>query len=290
MKRCISCRESFISSITSCPKCNYSPYSIASFDSYAPDLAYEGGGFKPSYFSILATLEEGNFWFQSRNELIIWVLKYFCPNFRSLLEIGCGTGYVLSGISKNFPSSKLLGSEIFLVGLDFSSVRLPDVKFIQMDARNIPFENEFDVIGAFDVLEHIKEDKEVLKQIFMALEPKGLMVLTVPQHPWLWSTIDEQAHHERRYVASDLHRKIEAVGFQIIKSTSFVTALLPAMMISRFLQKKASNETFDPMAELKISPWLNLIFSLLSNVELFYIKRGFNLPLGGSRLIVARKI
>jgi SAM-dependent methyltransferase len=168
-----------------CPSCRLSPVLIDGFDSYAPSFANEGGGFKATYFSQLARLEQVNFWFRSRNKLLLWVLEKYCPNFQSLLEIGCGTGYVLSGISKEYPRSTLFGSEIFIAGLGFAAARLPSAKFMQMDARSIPFENEFDVIGAFDVLEHIKEDEEVLSQMRMALKPEGLMLLTVPQHAWL---------------------------------------------------------------------------------------------------------
>jgi len=260
------------------------------FDSYAPDFAHDGGGFKSNYFFELARLEEANFWFRSRNQLIMWAIENYCPNFQSLLEIGCGTGYVLSGVSKNFPRSTLYGSEIFIAGLRFAAERLPSAKFMQMDARNIPFENEFDVIGAFDVLEHIKEDEEVLMQMRAALKPDGLMLLTVPQHAWLWSPIDEYAFHVRRYAAAGLHKKIEAAGFRVIRSTSFVTTLLPAMMISRFLQKKVSDKQFDATAELRISPWLNSLFSQFLRTELALIRMGLNLPSGGSRLVVARKV
>ena len=290
MKRCLSCNARYASSIRNCPSCGFVPALVDSFDSYAPDLAHDGGGFKSDYFSELARLEEANFWFRSRNKLLMWAIERYCPNFQSLLEIGCGTSYVLTGVSKRFPRSTLYGSEIFIAGLGFAAARLPSAKFMQMDARNLPFENEFDVIGAFDVLEHIEEDETVLAQMYAALKPEGLMLLTVPQHAWLWSPIDEYACHERRYAASDLHQKIEAAGFRVIRSTSFVTTLLPALMISRFLQKKVSDKKFDATAELKISPWLNSLFSRLLGAELAFIKRGFNFPVGGSRLIVARKV
>lgn len=290
MKRCLCCRARYSSSIRTCPACGLVTELVDGFDSYAPDLAHDGGGFKSNYFSELARLEDANFWFRSRNKLLLWAIEKYCPNFQSLLEIGCGTGYVLSGVSKRFPWSKLFGSEIFTAGLGFAAARLPAAKFMQMDARSIPFENEFDVIGAFDVLEHIKEDEEVLAQMYTALRPEGLMLLTVPQHAWLWSPIDEYAFHERRYAAADLHQKIEAAGFYIIRSTSFVTTLLPAMMISRFLQRKVSDKKFDAMAELRISPWLNSLFSLMLSAELALTKRGVNFPVGGSRLVVARKI
>ncbi|MDB5988712.1 MAG: class SAM-dependent methyltransferase [Herbaspirillum sp.] len=290
MKRCLSCNACYASSICNCPVCDFAPVRLDGFESYAPDYAHGGGGFKSSYFSRLAHLEEANFWFRSRNKLLMWAIEKYGKNFKSLLEIGCGTGYVLSGISKKFPHSTLYGSEIFIAGLGFASERLPATKFMQMDARNIPFENEFDVIGAFDVLEHIKEDQDVLAQMYTALKPNGLMLLTVPQHAWLWSYADEHAMHERRYAAADIFQKIEAAGFRVIKSTSFITSLLPAMMISRFLQKKVPDKQFDSTAELTIPSWLNAFFFRILSVELVLIKMGFNFPIGGSRLVVARKI
>lgn len=66
--------------------------------------------------------------------------------------------------------------------------------------------------------------------------------------------------------------------------------LLPAMMIARFLQKKVSDKKFDATAELKISPWLNPLFSKMLSAELALIKWGVNFPVGGSRLVVAVKI
>lgn len=76
----------------------------------------------------------------------------------------------------------------------------------------------------------------------------------------------------------------------MIKSTSFITILLPAMMISRFLQKRVSEKNFDAAAQVKISPWLNSLFSRMLGAELALIKRGFNLPAGGSRLVIAKKV
>ena len=290
MKLCLNCNARFPSSLRSCPGCCLSPIDIDGFDAYAPEFAYDGPGFKASYFSELARLEAENFWFQSRNKLIMWAVKKYYPQFNSFLEIGCGTGYVLTGVAKKFPGSKLFGSEIFIAGLNFAVSRLPSAVFMQLDARRIPFENEFDVIGAFDVIEHIKEDEKVLSQMYAALKPGGVMLLTVPQHAWLWSPIDEYACHQRRYSASELHNKIEFAGFRILRSTSFVSTLLPAMFLSRFFQKQMSDENFDASSELQISPWLNNIFSFFLGIELFLIKRGINFPIGGSRLIIAKKI
>ncbi len=292
MKRCLACNALFASSmsIANCPTCGASPAVVDGFCAYAPDLAHESAGFKSTYFSELARLEDANFWFRSRNKLILWALKKYCQTFHSFLEIGCGTGYVLSGVAKAFPHATLNGSEIFTAGLGFAAARLPSANLMQMDARNIPFDEAFDVIGAFDVLEHIEDDELVLSQVHAALKPQGYIVLTVPQHAWLWSPIDEYACHVRRYTATVLHQKIEAAGFRIVRTTSFISTLLPAMMVSRFLQRKKSVATLDATAELKIAPWLNYLFSTTLSFELSVIRSGINLPIGGSRLVVARKI
>lgn len=288
MKKCLACSVVFPSLDSCCPVCNWKAEMRSGLPAYAPALAQEGGGFKVSYFADLACVEEGNFWFRTRNRLIIWALGKYCPELQSFLEIGCGTGYVLSGIASAFPGIRLHGSEIFAAGLAFATARQPKIHFMQMDARHIPFIDEFDAVGAFDVLEHIEEDKQVLSQLRQALKPNGIMLITVPQHQWLWSPVDDYACHVRRYSAKLLHAKVKNAGFEILHSTSFVSSLLPAMWLSRFLQKR-SNKEFDPMAEFRISPRLNQLLEIVMRAEIFLIRKGVNFPIGGSRLIVAIK-
>ena len=289
MKRCLSCQHIFSSSVTDCPSCGFSPALEDGFELYSPDFAKGGGGFKASYFSELARLEAQNFWFRSRNQLIVWALNKYCKDFQSLLEIGCGTGFVLSGVSKAFPGSTLLGSEIFTAGLGYAAARLPSVKFIQMDARNIPFRDEFDVIGAFDVLEHIEDDIAVLREVRAALRENGFLFITVPQHGWLWSPVDEYACHVRRYSVSELHQKLESIGFEVVRSTSFVSFLLPAMLLSRIKQRHTQS-SIDPADELKLSRGLNAFLYKVMQAEIGLIKKSINLPIGGSRLVVAKRI
>jgi hypothetical protein len=114
--------------------------------------------------------------------------------------------------------------------------------------------------------------------------------MTVPQHEWLWSVTDEYAHHERRYTASELYSKLNKAGFEVLRSTSFVTTLLPLMMVSRMFQKRTKQENFNPSAELSLHPVLNGVLSFFLNLEVFLIKIGLSFPVGGSRLVIASKI
>ena len=288
MKVCLHCKYIFSFDEWTCPSCGYQPERLNGIKAHAPEYADGGGGFKSEYFSELSRLEAENFWFRARNQLILWALRTYKPDASNFLEVGCGTGFVLSGIARACPKLALSGSEIFLAGLSHAAERVPSARFMQMDARRVPFVEEFDAIGAFDVLEHIKEDETVLAQLHGAIKFGGVLILTVPQHPSLWSASDEYACHVRRYTRAEIEQKVIAAGFELSRSTSFVTTLLPAMMLSRLMQRKKIKE-FDPASELKISPVLNKIFHGLMMLEIWGIRGGLNYSVGGSRLIVARK-
>lgn len=256
--------------------------------SFAPEAAQSNEGFQPHHFAELADAEAGNFWFRSRNRLIIWALQHFFPEAKNFLEIGCGTGFVLSGVAEANSQLEVSGSEIHSAGLNFAANRVKHATLFQMDARNIPFENEFDVIGAFDVLEHIEEDEKVLAQMFHAISPGGGIILTVPQHRFLWSQQDEYACHVRRYQAQELQNKVEQAGFQVERATSFVSLLLPLMFMSR-LSKRKPAENYDATRELRISGLANAALEAVLDLERMIIRTGVSFPAGGSRLLIARK-
>lgn len=289
MRLCNSCHKPFDHGSWQCPYCLYEPQRLDGHLAFAPELAKDSEGFEASYFARLADMEAGNFWFRSRNRLLTWALRRYFPEAKTFMEIGCGTGFVLSGIRQAFPELVLAGSEIFSDGLNFAADRLPGVELFQMDARRIPFREEFDLIGAFDMLEHVKEDEEVLAQMYQATRMRGGILLTVPQHPFLWSEVDEYARHVRRYSSRELRAKVERAGFEIMRTTSFVSLLLPLMSISR-LNKRSSNQGFDASSEIGISGPINSLLERILDLERAMIRLGVSFPVGGSLLLIARRI
>lgn len=288
MKICLSCDSRFEASDWLCPSCQSSPMLLQGFPAFALDLAEANDGFEAGLFDELAPLEAKNFWFRSRNQLIVWALSKYFRGIDCFLEIGCGTGYVLSELESAFPELRLSGSEIFSNGLHYAKDRISRCDLLQMDARNIPFDEEFDVIGAFDVLEHIADDERVLTELYRAVKPGGGIILTVPQHQFLWSQADEHACHERRYSAKELKQKVQQAGFSVERVSSFVSLLLPLMMLSRLRQRNLNKE-FDPLAELKICGLTNWALGEVLDLERVLIRMGFSLPAGGSLLLVAYK-
>ena len=255
---------------------------------FAPDAAHVHEGFEEGFYAQMFDLEASNFWFVARARLVNAMLRRYFPGARCYLEIGCGSGYMLAQVEREFPAMRLSGSEVFMKGLEFARRRVPGVELLQMDARAMPYDAEFDVIGAYDVLEHVEQDTEVLGQIQNALAPGGMVVLTVPQHPWLWSYVDEYAHHQRRYTRVDLLTKVQAAGFTVLRCTSFVSLLLPAMYLSR-LRNRQRREDYDDTAELRTNRIANSLMGTVMDWERMLIKSGVPMPAGGSLLLVARK-
>jgi SAM-dependent methyltransferase len=231
-------------------------------------------------------VEPESFWFRARNRLVVSTLRRRFPDARSLLELGCGTGFVLEALRAAFPEWRLVGSELYEEGLAVARGRLTGVELVQADARALPWRDTFDVVGAFDVLEHVEEDEQVLAQMHAASR-QGIVVL-VPQHPHLWSAMDDVAHHVRRYTRRELVGKVRAAGFHVEEATSFVTSLLPAMVLSR-VARRISPKPYDPVAELRPGA-LNGVFERILDGERRLIERGISLPAGGSLLVVGRKL
>ena len=242
--------------------------------------------FPPASFPYLAASESKHWWFRVRNQIIIWILRTRVGGIKDFIEVGCGTGYVISGISKAIPALGLEASEYFEDGLIFARQRLPQCRFRQLDATAMAEENAYDCIGSFDVIEHINADECVLSNFNRALRPGGFLLLTVPQHPWLWSASDVYAHHVRRYTSLELRRKVLCAGYRIEYCTSFVSLLLPLMALQRLLSR---NQNYNPDNEFKISPLLNASLYLVMQIELTLLRLGLRFPAGGSLLLRARK-
>lgn len=290
MKRCPECSATYTSVDWVCPACSFEPPRAGNIPILAPKLANGGAGFPPGAFSQLATVEAGSFWFRARNHLIIWAMRRHFPDMRRYLEIGCGTGYVLAGVTEAYPQASITGSEVFTVGLPYAASRVKKAELLQMDARSIPYVEEFDVIGSFDVLEHIEEDETVLAEILRALRPGGGIAITVPQHPWLWSQQDEAACHVRRYRVGEMREKVLRAGFKVEFETSFVSLLLPAMVASRMTQRKErADRGKGAVSELRLPTLLNRIFEGAMIIERQIIRLGMRFPIGGSLLLIARK-
>jgi SAM-dependent methyltransferase len=252
------------------------------------------GGYDAVFFDRLAPIEDSHFWFRARNQLIFSTIRRLVeiiPPHACILEVGCGTGNTLRWLKRAYGTGSVLGMDLWLEGLRYAKERT-DCLLVQGDIRCPPFARSFHIIGLFDVLEHLQDDREVLARLRELLVPGGWLVLTVPARPSLWSYFDEASRHCRRYSTAQLTETLAAAGYDPCFVSEFMAPLLPLVWLWRKCvapllgRRKTVSEA--ALREFRIIPGVNGFFTWLLSWEARRIARGRRSPFGVSLLAVAR--
>jgi SAM-dependent methyltransferase len=284
MRFCCACRAALSGRAWECQTCGWHAQLndgiVCLIESEPPEA------FTSENVQNFATVDPAHFWFTARNRLISRMLSRHAPQAQTFFEAGCGTGSVLRGVSALLPHLKLTGAEASMASLRAAAVAAPAAELVYADLRDLPYDQEFDAVGAFDVLEHIADHQEALSALVRTAKPGGLVILTVPQHRWLWSPLDDYSGHQRRYTRSEMIALATASGLDVVRVTSFVSLLLPAMLASRWIQRGTE---VVPGREFQISSRANRMAAGLMRVEGALIQAGLSLPAGGSLMLVARR-
>jgi len=272
-----------------CSCCGEVVPTVDGIPAFAPELARCGAGYDPSFFDLTASVEEKHFWFVPRRRLLSTLVSRYFPHSKHYLEIGCGTGDMLAAIALSKPWESVFGSDVHTAALPKVAARLAGrAVLVQLDAKAIPARSRFDVIGAFDVIEHIEDDEQVLRSMRAALRPGGGVVLSAPQHPFLWSRSDDIGRHVRRYRRGELEQKLRSAGFEVIYSNSYVALLMPLLIASR-LAHKCNDRTEHDQSEYVVPRRLNGLLRTILDAEVSLALAGLRFPVGGSRVVVARR-
>jgi SAM-dependent methyltransferase len=237
-------------------------------------------GYDPNHFPAVFAVEDRHFWFSARNlalKTIIEGLTSRLPDRYRVLEIGCGTGNTLRTLNEACPAAAVIvGIDLFEDGLAYAR-RRTKVPVVCARIENAPFAAPFDLVGMFDVLEHIDDDAAALRQVRALTARGGYALLTVPAHMTLWSRFDVEAHHCRRYEAPQLHQRLADAGFSVEYLTLFMATLYPVARVSRALSDLADRvrQRFRGLVLRQEAPML---------------RRRMKLPIGTSLLAVARAV
>lgn len=271
-----------------CMKCSRSYGFEDDIPRLVPDIQRKDG-FNPDAFEFLHQMEQRHFWHIGRREIIFGALEKFA-NIKAdkILEIGCGNGSVLNFLTKK--GAHIDGGDIFLEGLKFCKEENSAVCLYQIDILSLPFLNNYDIIGIFDVLEHIENDSKALTEIFHALKPGGKLIITVPAHMYLWSDFDETSSHKRRYSNKDILNKLERSGFIVRRTSYFISILFPVLACMRIFRKifPKKRRNIESSLELRTLPWVNILLLCVLRFEKFLLNY-FDLPQGASLLIIAER-
>ena len=159
------------------------------------------GDMLPALLELEDRAEDRHFWFRGRLRVIrtlaAQLVAGLAPGYR-VMELGAGNGSVLRVLQDVCAKGYVAGMDISVDGLRLAR-RRASCHLVCGDIRQSPFARRFDLIGLFDVLEHLPDDAGILAGIHAMLEPGGALLLTVPAGRSLWSHVDEAAGHYRRY-------------------------------------------------------------------------------------------
>src|SRR6188472_3613088 len=136
-------------------------------------------GYDPAIFDVFAEIEGRSFWYCERNRLIVQLVQREFPRACDVLEVGCGDGFALSALRTALPAARLVGLEPFSEGIAIAQRRVPSAEIIQGTVEGLEAVGSFDLVCAFDVLEHLEDDHAALGQIRRALTPGGGLLLFV---------------------------------------------------------------------------------------------------------------
>jgi len=229
---------------------------------------------------ILPGPESHHFWHAPRRYLLSRLIQRYQSHIginSAFIDIGCGNGALVTLLRRR-------GIDAFGVDPYAASQGMNPQVFTQATAENLPFVSGSQTrVGMFDVLEHV-DDPTCLREAFRVLKPGGLLFLSVPACPCLWSERDEIAGHRRRYTRRSLRRALTDSGFQVESMFGYQVLLLPLLVCSRWWGRgRARSVDVEDLPP----PWINTLLSIPNWLEVSLIP-WIRFPIGSSLVAICR--
>jgi 2-polyprenyl-3-methyl-5-hydroxy-6-metoxy-1,4-benzoquinol methylase len=237
-------------------------------------------------------VEDTHWWFRGRRRILPTLLRpHLRPPVR-ILDIGPGGGFVSQALLEFGPVTACDVDDRCAAAVE----RRGGIPFIFGRAEAVPFPDaSFDLVTAFDVLEHVENDAGVVREMVRLVEPGGAVAVAVPAYEWMWGRQDEISGHLRRYSRRVLRRRLEAAGLRVERLTYFNTILLPVAAAVRLFRRRSdgtgpAQEPHDLESDLSMTPPgpLNELLTAIFSLERFPL-RHMNLPVGVSLFAFARR-
>lgn len=233
----------------------------------------------------MRVLEQTHWWFTARRDILAAeIARLPMPKPARILEVGCGTG-------GNLELLKTFG-EVRAIEPDTESrAYAADRSGVPVDGGLLPdglpdLGGPFDLVAAFDVIEHVDDDAGAVAALGRLLKPGGFLISTVPAYAWLWSEHDAQHHHKRRYTLAAYRRLFEAAGLKVRRATHFNSVLFPPIAAVRLAKSAAGIKGGDDEA-MPPAPLNGLLRSLFGAEKA--ILKVTDIPFGVSILLVAER-
>lgn len=224
----------------------------------------------------------GHFWHEPRQRLLAATIRdHLAPGDGPFVDVGCGSGALVDRLCRDGYDARGVDPWAEACGL-----RPP--RFLTGTATDLPFaDRSLAGVGAFDLLEHVDDDRGALSALRRVLGDRGLLVTSVPAWPSLWSTRDVLAKHRRRYRRRELLHLLDVSGFATERIFGYQFFLLPLLFASRLVERHRSAPR-DTTSEDRPPRWLNRLLRSINRAEVA-IGAVARPPIGSSWIAVARR-
>ena len=202
-----------------------------------------------SHAEDLERIEESDFWSKVKVKLILNLVEG-----KKILDVGCGTGLLSKTLQdKNY--------DVMAIDNDGKAIEIAKKKGITgfvADIGGWQTDEKFDCIILGDVLEHIDDDKSVLRKVHGILTHNGCIVVNVPAYQVLFGKHDIALGHKRRYSNKELKNKLQDSGFKIEKLRHWNLLALPITIYTKLSKKDYPHETVSNIKLLSklLEKWL----------------------------------
>ncbi len=226
-----------------------------------------------------SSLRRGGYWWhRARADLLGVVMGPHLGTPRRTLDVG----------SADAPSVGWMRGDQQHVSLDLLPEGLVPGEGVCGSATRLPFADEtFDVVSAFDVVEHCADDARAVGELARVLAPGGRMLLSVPAYQWAWSDHDVQAGHHRRYTRPQLVALVEGSGVRVLRATYAFAGVFPAFLAERARRRLTRPEGGDTRLP-EVSPRVDRALTRLCAADGRWL-RHHDLPFGSSIFLAAVK-
>jgi len=239
-------------------------------------------------YDAMYRLEDSYWWYVARRALAVELLNEEVVGREAplILDVGCGTGANISDFAR---LTSTIGIDTSIDALHFCQSRgITAVALSPLEV--LPFGcSSFDIVTALDVLEHTDDDLHCLREIHRVSKKKGLVLITVPAYGFLWSEHDEALKHRRRYTAHELRNKLALTGFDVVRTSYFISTLFFPILVLRIWQGLRKSSTHPRTSVYVLPRWINSALVNLLALERKLFQR-INIPFGVSIVALARPV
>jgi SAM-dependent methyltransferase len=195
---------------------------------------------------------------------------------------------VLDVGSADGPSVTWMRGDHHHVSVDLDPRGLRPGHGVQASALTLPFRDaSFDVVAAFDVVEHCDPEAQALSELKRVLRPGGRLLLSVPAYQWAWTDHDVRAGHHRRYTRPRLLAAVRGAGFDVRRCSYGFAGVFPAFAAERLLRRVRPAAPGDDSLP-QPSPVVERALLGASRLESRWLQRR-DLPFGSSIFLAAEK-